>query len=72
MALKFELALLKDIIEKKIPLEIIAGKDVIDGFFAETRDVCIHETERIENHLREAMMNIESETKKKEYFLQHL
>lgn len=35
MELDFELALLKDIIEKKIPPKEIMGVDVLESFFAE-------------------------------------
>lgn len=71
MALKFELVLLKDIIKKKILPEKVVTKEVIEGFFAEVIDVFLYEAERIENQLRESMMNIESETQKKEYILHH-
>ncbi len=71
MELKFELALIKDLIEKKIHPEKIVTNDVMEAFFEEVKTVFVHEVERIENQLREAMMNIESETQKKEYVLHH-
>lgn len=71
MALKYELAMLKDIVEKKLDPKMVVQLEMEENSFREMRAAIKAEKERIEDCIREAMLNIKKEHQKKEYILQH-